>query len=225
MGSSHEAPPAVLDTPLELDTDDWDRRDLYLLLTGLVIPRPIAWVSTMSPGGVPNLAPHSYFNLVASDPPHVMFSSTGVKDTLRNVRETGEFVVNLATVDLVEEMNATATDAPAGTDEFAWVGLVADESVTVAPPRVARARAHLECRVAHELALGRSNLVIGRVTHVHVDPSVWSNGRIDPELLDPVCRLSGNSYAELGDVFRVERPRWSQVRNAAPDDRIPRRSP
>jgi flavin reductase (DIM6/NTAB) family NADH-FMN oxidoreductase RutF len=223
MPSSHDRPPATLEVPLELAPADWDPREIYLLLTGLVVPRPIAWVSTLDPHGVPNVAPHSYFNLVAHDPPHVMFSSSGVKDTLRNVRATGEFVVNVVTLDLVEEMNATATDLPPGVDEFAWVGLAAAASASVAPPRVARAKAHLECRVVHELAVGHGHLVVGEVTHLHVDPDVWSDGRIDPALLDPVCRLSGTAYAPLGEVFRLPRPRWSQVADAPQEDRVPRR--
>ncbi len=209
--------------PLELDPADWEPRELYFLLTGLVIPRPIAWVSTVSEGGVRNLAPHSYFNVVANDPPHVLFVSTGVKDTLRNVRATGEFVVNVATLDLVEEMNATAADAPAGVDEFDWVGLDAAPSVTVTPPRVARASAHLECRVVHDLPIGNGNLVVGEVTHVHVDASVWTDGRIDPRKLDPVCRLAGTSYATLGEIFKLDRPSWADVSEVDPADRIPRR--
>ncbi|TVR28975.1 MAG: flavin reductase family protein [Nitriliruptor sp.] len=208
----------------EFDPAAWEPRALYFLLTGLVIPRPIAWVSTVSEGGVRNLAPHSYFNVVANDPPHVLFVSTGVKDTLRNVRATGEFVVNVVTLDLVEEMNATAADAPAGVDEFGWVGLDAAPSVTVTPPRVARAKAHLECRVVHDLPIGNGNLVVGEVTHVHVDPSVWTDGRIDPQKLDPVGRLSGSSYATLGEVFTLDRPSWADIADADPADRIPRRA-
>ena len=103
MPSSHNAPPTELDAPLELDPSDWDQQQIYYLFTGLIIPRPIAWVSTISTDGVLNLAPHSYFNGVASEPPHVMFSSTGVKDTLRNVTATKEFVVNIVSMEQVEE--------------------------------------------------------------------------------------------------------------------------
>jgi flavin reductase (DIM6/NTAB) family NADH-FMN oxidoreductase RutF len=221
--SSHPSPPDQLDVPLELTPADWEARQVYFLMTGLVIPRPIAWVSTLSEEGVRNVAPHSYFNVVSNDPPHVVFSSTGVKDTLRNVRATGEFVVNLVTQHVVEEMNATAADLPRGEDEFDWFDLAAAPSVTVAPPRVAGAKAHLECRVVHELPLGNGNLVVGEVTHVHVEPDVWADGRIDPQLLDPVCRLSGSAYARLGEVFKLPRPAWDQVRGQALEDRIPRR--
>lgn len=223
MPSSHDHPPEVLDVALELTPTDWEPPQVYFLLTGLVIPRPIAWVSTVDGEGTPNVAPHSYFNLVAHDPPHVMFSSSGVKDTLRNLRATGEFVVNIVTTDLVEEMNATAADLPPDVDEFAWVGLDTAPSKSVTPPRVARAKAHLECRVAHELAVGNGHLVVGEVTHVQVDPGVWSGGRVDPALLDPVCRLAGTSYASLGELFKLPRPSWSDVADASPEDRVPRR--
>ena len=224
MSSSHAAPPGDLQVPLELAPQDWEPRQVYHLLTGLVVPRPIAWISTVDADGVRNLAPHSYFNLVAQDPPHVMFASSGVKDTLRNVRATGGFVVNLVTMDLVEEMNASSANLPAGLDEFAWVGLDAAPSVTIDAPRVARAKAHLECRLVHDLPVGNGSLVVGEVTHVHVEPGVWSDGRIDPHLLDPVCRLAGAGYASLGEVFHLPRPRWDDVAEAAPEDRIPRRT-
>ncbi|MGH3682746.1 MAG: flavin reductase family protein [Natronosporangium sp.] len=199
------------DGPLELAAGDWPTRELYLLLTGLVVPRPIAWVSTVATDGVRNLAPHSYFNLVSHDPPHLAFSSTGVRDTLTNLRTCGEFVVNVVSADLVEAMNLTATDFPPGEDEFAWAGLTAVPAARVAAPRVAQARAHLECRLATELAVGGATLVIGEVVHVHVDPGVWRDGRVDPVLLDPVCRLAGTGYARLGEVFDLPRQRWDRI--------------
>jgi flavin reductase (DIM6/NTAB) family NADH-FMN oxidoreductase RutF len=171
-------PPDHLDEPLELDPADWSRRDRYLLMTGLVVPRPIAWVSTRSRDGVDNVAPHSYFNAVSSDPVHIMFVSTGVKDTLLNVRDRGEFVVNLVSMDLLEEMNATATDLPPGVDEFDWVGLERAPSRVVAPPRVAAAKAHLECRFAQEVPVGDSFLVLGEVVHVRATlrGNTWTSG-------------------------------------------------
>lgn len=204
-------PPAQLTGPLELAAGDWPTRELYLLLTGLVIPRPIAWVSTVAVDGVRNLAPHSYFNLVSHDPPHVAFSATGVRDTLTNLRGTGEFVVNLVTAELVARMNLTATDFPPEQDEFVWAGLTAVPAVRVAPPRVAEAPAHLECRVAQEVPVGSATLVIGEVVQVHVDPRVWRDGRVDPALLDPVGRLAGTGYARLGEVFTLPRERWERI--------------
>jgi flavin reductase (DIM6/NTAB) family NADH-FMN oxidoreductase RutF len=225
MNSSHPAPPRTLDRPLELDPSDWNARDGYLLLTSLVIPRPIAWVSTISQSGVPNLAPYSYFNVAASDPPHVMFSSSGVKDSLANVRATGEFVLNLVAIDLVEAMNFTATDFPADENEFEWSGLTPIPSARLIAPRVAEAKAHFECQLVREVAIGNSFVVFGKVVHLHVDPSVWRDGRVDPELLEPVCRLSGTTYARLGEMFRVTRPTWREVSRSPEMRSMPRREP
>lgn len=211
MPSSHPAPPAELGDELELDPRDWSPRDVYRLMTGLVVPRPIAWVSTYGADGVRNVAPHSYFNVVAHDPPHVVFSSASEKDTLRNIRARGAFVVNVVTMDLVAAMNVTAADFPPDEDEFAWAGLEAAAAVAVDAPRVAAARAHLECRFVQEVAAGNGTIVVGEVVHLHVDPSVWRDGRVDPELLDPVCRLAGTGYAGLGPVFHLERPTWRDL--------------
>lgn len=223
MSTSHPAPPDQLDSPLELDPADWPSRQVYFLMTGLVVPRPIAWVSTLSEDGVRNVAPHSYFNVVAHEPPHVVFSSSREKDTLRNVRATGEFVVNLVTMDVVEAMNFTATEFPPDEDEFTWAQLTEAPSRTVSAPRVAEAKAHLECRVQEIVRAGNGHVVIGEVTHLHIDPSVWKDGRVDPELLDPVCRLAGTRYARLGEVFKLDRPTWDEVRGSAPGEAIPRR--
>jgi len=224
MPSSHNAPPSELDAPLELDPSDWDHQQTYYLLTGLIIPRPIAWVSTLAADGTPNLAPHSYFNSVASDPPHVMFSSTGVKDTLRNVTATKEFVVNIVGMDQVEEMNFTATDFPAEENEFAWAQLEHTPSSSVRPPRVKAAKAHLECQLVEVVPVGNSTMVIGEIVHFHVDPSVWREGRVDPALLNPVCRLSGSGYAGLGDLFKLARPKWADVSGSNGLECMPRRS-
>lgn len=223
MPSSHPAPPDRLDADLELTPADWRAREVYFLMTALVVPRPIAWVSTVAADGVRNVAPHSYFNLVATDPPHVAVSSIGVKDTLRNVRASGEFVVNVVTQRVVESMNATAADLPPGEDEFTFFDVAATPSATVAPPRVADAVAHLECRAVQEVEVGNGHVIVGEVVHVHVAPDVWRDGRVDPELLDPVCRLSGSAYAGLGEVFKLPRPTWDEVRDRDPQDRTPRR--
>jgi flavin reductase (DIM6/NTAB) family NADH-FMN oxidoreductase RutF len=223
--TSHPEPPDALDEPLELDPEDWLPRQMYFLLTGLVVPRPIAWVSTRSPSGIRNVAPHSYFNLVSHDPPHVIFSSTGEKDTLRNVQLTGEFVVNLVTQDVIEPMNYTATDFPPEEDEFSWAGLTEAPAQRVGAPRVAEAKAHLECRLVQVVPAGNGNIVIGRVVHVHVDPSVWHEGRVDPVRYDPVLRLAGTGYATLGEVFKLPRPRWDEVQHTEPGsgEGMPRR--
>ena len=138
----------------DFDPGEIAGRAFYRLLNSVVVPRPIAWVSSLSADGVGNLAPHSFFTVSCVDPPMVQFTSVGVKDTLRNVRETGEFVVCLATEDLFEQVNATGTDFPAGTSEFAAIGLTAEPSARVAAPRVAESPVALECRLERDLVLG-----------------------------------------------------------------------
>jgi flavin reductase (DIM6/NTAB) family NADH-FMN oxidoreductase RutF len=196
---------------LEIDAADVPARDSYFLLTALVVPRAIAWVSTLSGSGVPNVAPHSYFTIAANDPPHVLFTSTGLRDTVTNIRQTGEFVVNIVSADLVEPMNLTSAEFPPDVDEFERAGVTAAPSVSVAAPRVAEARAHLECRAVSELAVGDSFVTVGRVEHIHVSSAVLRDGRVDPMLLAPVARLSGSGYSELGRVFRLPRPTWPTI--------------
>src|SRR5262249_46714402 len=157
-------------------------------------PRPIAWVSTLSPGGVPNLAPFSFFNGVAANPPTVVFSAVNrrdgtPKDTVRNVEALGEFVVNVATFDLREAVNATSEHLPYEVGEFERSGLPPAPSARVRPPRVKEARAHLECVLHQIVHVGQgplaANLIIGRVVFVHADDAVLDpRGRIDPRALD-----------------------------------------
>lgn len=195
----------------DIDPADLAPREVYFLLTSLVVPRPIAWVSTLDADGRRNLAPHSYFNIISTDPPVVHFTSTGVKDTLRNVRATGEFVVNIVSAELVEAMNLSAADFPPEEDEFAWAELDDAPSRFVKPPRVARARAALECQLRQVLSVGNGNMVFGDVVHVHVDDDVWVDGRVDPGRLQPVGRLSGSNYAAITDVFKLPRPAWADL--------------
>lgn len=226
MPSSHPGPPDELEVDLEVTPADWDPRQVYFLMTGLVVPRPVAWVSTRSPDGADNLAPHSYFNVMSHDPPHVAIGSSGRKDTLTNIEATGELVVNITTEHVLEQMNATAVDAPSDVDEFERVGVTKVASTTVAPPRVGEAMAHLECRLVQVVPAGNGHIVVAEVTHVHVDPRVWRDGRVDAELLRPVLRLAGTSYATLGEVFKLHRPGWAadvEGRDPADTSWIPRR--
>jgi len=220
--ASHDAPPSVLDRPLEFDTADWAARDRYFVLTGLVIPRPIGWISTLSAAGVRNLAPYSYFNLMGSNPAYVAMGSTGVKDSLANLREVPQFVANIVTMDLLEKMNFTSGNFPREEDEFGWAGLTPVASARVRPARVGEAKAHLECEVAQVVTDGETNIILGRIVHVHVDPSVWKDGRVDANLLHPVCRLSGLNYASLGEIFRIQRPQWKDVEGTHGQEAMPR---
>lgn len=192
--------------------EDLAPRAAYHLLTSLVVPRPIAWISTLSEDGTRNLAPHSYFNVVSSDPPIVHFTSSGQKDTLRNARATGEFVVNVVSRDFVDAMNVTAASFPPGEDEFSWASLETAPSTVVAPPRVAGTKAALECRVREVLPMGNGTMVFGEVVHFYVAEDVWRDGRVQPELLKPVGRLSGSDYAFVEEIHRLPRPTVEDVR-------------
>lgn len=196
----------------EVDPATLPERATYRLLTGLVVPRPIAWVSTRSPQGVANVAPHSYANILSSDPPVVHFTSSGVKDTLTNVRATGEFVVNVVTAEVLEAMNLTAADFPAGEDELAWAGLATTPAATVSAPRVAAAKGHLECTVRAILNVGNGHMVLGDVGHIHVAGQVWAGDHVDQRALRAVGRLSGGGYAIVDDVVEIPRPSWDDVR-------------
>lgn len=189
----------------------------YFLMTSLVVPRPIAWVSTLSTDGVRNVAPHSYFNAISSKPLILHFTSTGVKDTLTNVRATGEFVVNIVSAELVEKMNLTAANFPPAEDEFDWAGLEAAPSSVVAPPRLAAAKAAFECRLRSVVSMGDGNMVFGDVIRIHVDESVMRDGRVDPILLRPVGRLGGSGYVDVASgVFELRRPTWDDVKGESP---------
>jgi flavin reductase (DIM6/NTAB) family NADH-FMN oxidoreductase RutF len=221
MPASHDAPPKTLDRPLEVGPEDWAAREFYQLMTALVVPRPIGWISTISGAGMRNVAPYSYFNLMGSDPCYVAFGSSGVKDSLTNLREVPEFVANIVTMHLLEKMNFTAADFPSEEDEYGWAGLTPVPSVRIRPPRVGEARAHLECELVQIVSDRNTHIVLGRVVHAHVDPAVWNNGRVDPRLLDPVCRLSGSAYASLGELFNVARPAWTDVEGTRGQEAMP----
>lgn len=186
---------------------------MYRTLAGAVIPRPIAWVSTTSSDGVDNLAPYSFFNVVAIDPPVVMFapvddsdSPEGLKDTPRNIRKAEEFVVNVVTEPVAAAMNETAATLPAGDSEFDRANVTRADSTVVAPPRVAESPVSFECSLYEMVDVGGSSMVLGEVEWVHVDDAVTTDGKVDVEKLDAVGRLSGSFYATTADRFPMERP-------------------
>ncbi|MBC7871060.1 MAG: flavin reductase family protein [Chitinophagaceae bacterium] len=192
-------------------------QSIYKILIGSVLPRPIGWISTVDENGRHNLAPFSFFNLVCPNPPHLLFcpnirgSDSNPKDTLHNVRTTGEFVVNIVTESLAEAMNLTATELPADVDEFALAGLTAVPSVIVKPPRVLESPIHYECRVTQIVdvsdASGGASVVIGRVVYMHIRDDVLIDGdKIDLARLQPIGRLAGASYSRVTDIFDLVRP-------------------
>ncbi|TDQ50246.1 flavin reductase family protein [Actinorugispora endophytica] len=192
---------------IDLSPGDLSGRAFYRLLTAVVVPRPIAWVSTTSAEGVDNLAPHSFFSVASSEPPIVQFTSIGRKDSLRNVEATGEFVVNLAAEPLQREVNATGTDFPPQVSEFDAVGLEREPSAAVGPPRVAASPAVLECRLHSTVSFGRSTVVFGNVVHAAVDAAAMVDGHPEITRLRPLARLGGNEWSAIGEVTELRRVR------------------
>ena len=176
-------------------------------INAIVAPRPIGWISTTGSAG-DNLAPYSYFNLVAYTPLQVMFASNGLKDSLRNIRETGVFCVNIVSEPLLAAMNATSADVAREVDEFDLAGLAKAPCVTIDCPRVAAAPAALECRRTMDIALaGQDNvLIVGEVTGVHVSDAALVDGRVDTTRLRPAARLGYADYTIVREVAAVKRP-------------------
>ena len=181
----------------------------------IVAPRPIGWISTVSTAGALNLAPYSFFNALGTNPHLVMFSSEGEKDSVVFARETGEFVANLVTQDLVEAMNASSVDAPRGVSEFGYAGLTAAPSRLVRPPRVREAHAALECKVTEIVRpkgldglSGDRFMVLGEVVGVHVGEEAMTDGLFDIVKAGSVARLGYMDYAAVTEVFSMRRPRW-----------------
>lgn len=197
--------------------------DGYKLLTSLVMPRPIAWVLTQSADGRRNAAPFSFFNLLSTDPPLVAiaFSPTSDrngKDTLANIRSTGELVVNMVSEELASAMNVTAIDAPRGIDETELAGLELVASVAVKPPRIARSPAALECILDREIDTGHgTTIVLARVLQAHVARSVFedrSRLHVDSARLALIGRMTGGEggYCRTRDTFSLTRPKWSYTK-------------
>lgn len=202
---------------MEIDPTTLDPRDRHLLLTALVVPRPIGWISSLDAEGRVNLAPYSFFNLVSSSPPTLIVSvgerQGRPKDTLANARATGELVVNVVSDDLAEAMNASSVESGPEHDEFAFAGLEPAPSATVRPPRVAAARAHLEAKVVDVVpvrdddGVARNHVIFARIVHVHVDDALFTPPhRVDAAALAPLARLAGTAYGRLGELFSLPRP-------------------
>lgn len=187
-------------------------RDGYKLTTGLVVPRPIGWIGSLSAHGVPNLAPYSFFNAVSGDPPTFVFSPgrSSRKDTLDNVRVVGEFTINIVSVEVMEAMNASSASFDADVDEFAACGLTAVASTSIRPPMVAECKANIECVVTQIVDVGHPQLgnalVIGEAVAVHVAEELLDGTRVDQAGLRAIGRHAGNSYSHADDLFDLIRP-------------------
>jgi flavin reductase (DIM6/NTAB) family NADH-FMN oxidoreductase RutF len=203
---------------MEINPDAMPHQSIYKILTGSVLPRPIGWISSLDLEGRPNLAPFSFFNVVCSNPPTVLFCPLirGIdgnkKDTLNNVRTTNEFVVNIVTERLLPAMNASSVEALPGFNEFEFAGLTPAASVVVGPPRVAESPIHFECRVREIIdindAPGGGSIVIGTIVHIHVDDGILiGEDKINLAALQPVGRLAGGAYSRVTDIIELERPK------------------
>jgi flavin reductase (DIM6/NTAB) family NADH-FMN oxidoreductase RutF len=200
---------------MQFDPNELDYSAVYKLLTGAIIPRPIGWISSISEDGINNLAPFSYFNAVGDDPPHVMFSvgrgNDINKDTLNNVLNTKQFVVNMVTEALAEKMNLTAQSVPSHVDEFALAHIDSIPSIKVKPLRVKESPITFECELVHHYFLedhknGGACIIIGRIVMMHFDESVlMDNYKINLESYKPIARLAGSNYAKIGEIFSVKR--------------------
>lgn len=200
-----------------LDPSQIAPNDIYKLMIGIIVPRPIAFVSTINLVGIRNLAPFSYFTACSSNPPVVCFCTsvrTGPrphKDTLLNVEATGEFVVNIVSEEFAAQMNLTSADVPPETDEFELSGLTPLASDLVRPPRVAESKAQMECRLQQIVRVsdqpGGGILVLGEVLRFHVLDSLLDGYKIDPDKLDAIGRMGGPAYTRTRDRFEMQRPK------------------
>lgn len=179
----------------------------------LVVPRPIGWISSLSPDGVINLAPYSFFNAMATDPHYVLFGSGGRKDSLENIEATGEFVCNLATWDLRDAMNRSAAPVRGDVDEMALAGLTPAPCERVKAPRVKEAPAALECVYDRTITLEGADggahsyaIVLGRVVGVHIDEAYIRNGLVDTAAMQPIARCGYHDYAVVTELFQMRRP-------------------
>ena len=190
-----------------IDPSELDTHSVYKLLSGAVVPRPIAWVSSRSKDDILNLAPFSFFTVASREPPMLAISigprtdgEDYAKDTLTNLRETQEFVINIVSVELANAMHETAVNHPPEVDEFTRAGVTPVSSEVIKTPRVAEAKISMECTVEHMLKLGSDYLVIGRMHRYHIKDDLLSNGRIDLKKLDPLARLAGN-FTRIETLF------------------------
>ncbi|MEI6234950.1 MAG: flavin reductase family protein [Planctomycetota bacterium] len=199
-----------------IDAEKAPARDVYRWLVSCVTPRPIAWVSTISPQGIPNLAPFSFFNGVGANPPSVLFCPANhrdgrKKDTLINVEATGEFVINVVPFALAQAMNDTSAELAYEVNEFETVGVIAEPSIKVKPPRVKEAPVHIECVVHQIIHVGTgpigANVVIGRIVSLDIADSILGlDQQIDPTKLDTIGRLGGNLFCRTTERFELKRP-------------------
>lgn len=186
-----------------LTYDKSDPSPFISTLKSVVVPRPIAWVSTVSADGIPNLAPHSFFTVASQRPPIVQFTSIGHKDSVTNATGTGEFTVSLAGRPMFEQINATGTDYPPEVDEFAELGIEPEPSEMVAPPRVAGSPVAIECCTERTVEFEHSVVVFGRVVCIAIDESVLDGDHPEVTRLQPLARLGRDEWSTVGEVLNA----------------------
>lgn len=201
---------------LSIDPAKISERENYKFLIGGIVPRPIAFVTTLSKNGVLNGAPFSYFNIVSSNPPMLSVSiqrSEGKqKDTARNIMETKEFVIHIVDVENIGKVNQTAASLPPHESEIHLAKLTPVESENISVRGVREAKIRFECTLEQRIELGGEesigcDLIIGKVVRYHIDPAIYKNGHIDPKGLGAVSRLAGTNYAKIGEIFSIDRPK------------------
>ena len=203
-----------------INPSEHDYRNIYKLMVGAIVPRPIAFVSTISPGGIRNLAPFSFFTGISANPPVICFcpmirgSDSSRKDTLRNIEAVKEFVVNVLSEEFAEQMNACSAEFPPEVDEFEVSGLTPVSSDLVKPPRVKESHINMECRLLQIVDVSAKplggSLVIGEVLRFHIDDALFDNYKIDPDKLHAIGRMGGPTYTRTTDRFDMTRPKTGE---------------
>jgi flavin reductase (DIM6/NTAB) family NADH-FMN oxidoreductase RutF len=201
---------------ISVDPSTNTERENYKLLIGSIIPRPIAFVTSISKDGILNGAPFSYFNIVSSNPPMISLaiqrSKGRQKDTARNIIESKEFVVHIVDEQNVEKVNITAANLPPEQSEIVLANLTPIDSIKISVPGVMEAKIRMECILEHSVELGEKDvsgcdLLIGKVVQFHIENEIYEDGKINPRVLGAVSRLAGNDYAKIGEIFSIERPK------------------
>lgn len=198
---------------MQFDPNNLDSLSLYKLLTGSILPRPIGWISTIDSHGMNNLAPFSYFNIVGEK--HIMFSTAKKKgknkDTLNNILQNNEFVLNMVTEDLAEAMNSTSSEIPYYEDEFLLANLTPIDSQLIKPKRVGESKITFECKMIHNYTIPHpentgATIIVGEIIMMHFENDILlENYKINMENYKPISRMAGSNYCKIGETFTIKR--------------------
>lgn len=197
---------------ISLNPEQLNEQELNRIMIGSILPRPIAFVSSVSSEGLLNLAPFSYFNLISSQPPllsiSILHGEDHIKDTVNNIKKNNEFVVHIVSEEMLEDVNQTSIELPPNRSELLYTRFSIMNSNTIKVPQIKEAKVRMECVLEKIVALPGSDLIIGRVVNFNIDRSVIDEkGRIILNELKPISRLSGNQYAKVGEIIKLNRPK------------------